>query len=102
MEQDEETEITTHGGSAPDGSKCQFPFIYDGEKHKHCSRKGKMFPWCMTDDKGNWGYCDCKKPTFLKTDESRVDGYCEGSIKGRAGEGGISMIFDIKNNKWYR
>ena len=42
---------------------CLFPFQYGGKNHSGCISKegGDENDWCMTHDKGNWGFCgtDC-------------------------------------------
>ena len=54
--------LTVAGPST--GTKCMFPFAYNGVIHNACTRHGiedtEYDPWCITND-GNWGDCgtDC-------------------------------------------
>lgn len=125
---DKEHPSTTHGGSAVDGSTCKFPFTFKDKEARSCIRDGEEAPWCMTDDKGNWGYCDCSSPAIIEqvprppkpiekdaaplqsasvapdTDLAKVAGagpthQCTGDTSAARD---ISMIFDVHHNSWYR
>ena len=51
-------------GTAPDGSRCTFPFEYRGVTHIECTMVDGNAPWCYTGPEGvvgePWGICDCE------------------------------------------
>ena len=50
--------MQTTSGTAPEGSKCMFPFQYKGITYAHCTDVDHSMEWCMTDNKNTWGNCD--------------------------------------------
>ena len=47
----------TSGGSAPEGSRCSFPFTVNSVQYSNCTTASvDNSSWCKTAD-GNWGYC---------------------------------------------
>ncbi|XP_066274543.1 uncharacterized protein [Branchiostoma lanceolatum] len=51
--------VYTTGGTAIEGSRCHFPFLYRGRVYTDCTSTLHGTPWCSTDEKykGYWGEC---------------------------------------------
>lgn len=63
LEKTEEVEQESEKCSTDDGSKCEFPFLYDGVWNYACSRGGHSgYLWCATSKEDNgeyntWDWC---------------------------------------------
>ena len=50
--------MQTTGGSAPEGTRCIFPFEYKEITYTDCTYVEHDQLWCITDSSGNWGNCN--------------------------------------------
>ena len=68
---------TTVGGSAPEGSACVFPFIYNDVSYSECTTEGNSgVRWCSTDPvyTRSWGNCRCAAPSGAADCSNLADG----------------------------
>eukprot|EP00929_Paragymnodinium_shiwhaense_P120772 TRINITY_DN92823_c0_g1_i1.p1 TRINITY_DN92823_c0_g1~~TRINITY_DN92823_c0_g1_i1.p1 ORF type:complete len:700 (+),score=91.70 TRINITY_DN92823_c0_g1_i1:114-2213(+) len=56
--------VSACGGTGEEGSVCMFPFIYKGKNYTGCTKDGRDKLWCMVDNHGSWGYCQCNENLY--------------------------------------
>ena len=62
-----DSSCSTHGGSAPEGTACAFPFNHSGEVHRQCSGDDNRVPWCYTNVTANHSNsATCARYTHFK------------------------------------
>eukprot|EP00929_Paragymnodinium_shiwhaense_P006663 TRINITY_DN11053_c0_g1_i3.p1 TRINITY_DN11053_c0_g1~~TRINITY_DN11053_c0_g1_i3.p1 ORF type:complete len:355 (+),score=29.55 TRINITY_DN11053_c0_g1_i3:285-1349(+) len=66
------TILTCEGNAS--GAPCLLPFAYNANVHQMCIRTldSDNRPWCFTDIKGSWGFCDCPTNSGIPVTEKRA------------------------------
>eukprot|EP00929_Paragymnodinium_shiwhaense_P013382 TRINITY_DN121243_c0_g1_i1.p1 TRINITY_DN121243_c0_g1~~TRINITY_DN121243_c0_g1_i1.p1 ORF type:complete len:2145 (-),score=544.07 TRINITY_DN121243_c0_g1_i1:84-6518(-) len=54
----QQPQVKTCGGTSH-GAVCMFPFTFNDVEYDNCTTADSTEPWCMTDESGHWGNCNC-------------------------------------------
>jgi hypothetical protein len=82
-------DVWTCGGTAnANGSKCLFPFTYNGVDYNECTLVNSFStwrPWCTTEKGGvgeddKWGYCDCEANKTIAYHNATCEEYSAGPV----------------------
>jgi len=65
-----------HGGNAPSGSECHFPFTYHGKTYDGCTDAGHHEEWCYVKTKSGglssrWGVCPIATAKYFDSTDNQ-------------------------------